>query len=190
MLGEFLMAAASQPFILGVAIILATFVLEDAATIAVAVLASQMVIDPQLALGALLFGTVAGDLALYALARWASASRLVQRLALGSAPAARLLGWLSSHALLLTLIARFTPGLRLPVYLGAGAARVPFVRFALVVTGSALVWTPGLFWATSALDDVGLAKLGAWSWVLAAGLAALLLLTARVTRQVLARSAG
>lgn len=186
MLGDVLMALAGDPVALTLAIVAATFVLEDAATITVALLASRMAIDGKTALVAATFGTILGDLALYAAARWAGERSLVRRWTARPGVAA-VLGWLSRHALALVVVARFTPGLRLPVYAGAGTIRMPLGHFALAVVFSTLVWTPGLYWAATALD---MADLGVARWVAPAGLVLLLLLAPRATAQLLARRQG
>ena len=67
-----LMAVANQPVLLVLAIVLATFILEDIATVTVALLASHMLIDSSIAVAALVAGTVLGDLAVYFVARRAA----------------------------------------------------------------------------------------------------------------------
>jgi membrane protein DedA with SNARE-associated domain len=185
MLSELLMAVADDPFALGLAIMAATFLLEDAATITVALLASRMAIDGKTALAAATVGTILGDFALYAAARWAGERPLVRRWT--SRPAVeRVLDWMRRHAIPLVVLARFTPGLRLPVYAGAGTVRVAAGPFALAVILSTLVWTPGLYWAATALDA---ADLGAARWLAPGLLLVLLLFVPRVTARMLARRA-
>lgn len=186
MLVEWLTDAAREPAVLMLLIIAATFVLEDAATITVALLAGAMVIDGRLALIAATIGTVLGDLALYAAARWAGDRRLV-RSWLERPSVAPVLDWMRGRALPLVVVARFTPGLRLPVYAGAGAIRVPFAPFALAVALSSLVWTPGLYWAASHLDGAALMRLGAFGWALAFGLIVAAAMLPRATGRALAR---
>jgi membrane protein DedA with SNARE-associated domain len=137
-------AASGQPFLLFLAIMLFTFLLEDAVALACGLLASQMLIDPVLALSALLVGTIAGDLGLYAIGRYAADTRLGHRLGSvrGVASARR---WLKRRSLLVVAAARFVPGLRLPVYLASGYCELAFGRFAAVVVASCLVWTPAIF---------------------------------------------
>ena len=185
MLVEWLTDAARDPLVLVLAIVAATFVLEDAATITVALLAGAMVVDGRLALAAATAGTVLGDLALYAVARWAGDRRLVRGW-LARPAVAPVLDWMRGRALPLVVLARFTPGLRLPVYVGAGAIRMPFAPFALAVGLSSLVWTPGLYWAASRLDGDTLMRLGAPGWVLAAALIGGALLLPRATGRALA----
>lgn len=181
-LTDMLMTLAGQPVPLTLAIVAATFVLEDLATVTVALLAAQMVIPGETALAAVLAGTILGDLALYAAARWAGGIPFVRRWSERPAAAA-ILGWIRRHAIAMTVVARFTPGLRLPVFAGAGTVRTPFVPFAAAIVISALVWTPGLWFATTSLGQTGV-HLG-WA---AAGLGLLLLLAPHATGRLLARS--
>jgi len=126
------------------AIMLATFILEDAATIAVGLLASQGAVDPTLALIALVVGTASGDLAIHGIGRIAERHPVGRRL-LANAKMQRVEAWLRGNAVPALAGARFVPGLRLPVYLMSGFVRVPFATCATVVIGVSAVWTPALF---------------------------------------------
>ena len=54
---------------------------------------------------------------------------------------------------------RFLPGARLPIYLGAGAAHYPVLRFAGLLMLGALLWTPVLVGASALFGDAALAQL-------------------------------
>lgn len=181
-----LMAVANQPVLLVLVIVVATFILEDLATITVALLASHMVIDGAIAVAALVLGTVLGDLAVYYVARRAAHMPLVARF-LGGPALRPVLAWLERHALGMVLIARFTPGLRLPVFAGAGSLKVPARGFAVVIGLSTLVWTPGLYWAASSVGMAGLERYGMLGWVLPAGLIAAFLLAPRLVSELVNR---
>lgn len=184
-----LMNAAAEPVVLVLLIVAGTFVLEDLATITVALLAHRMVIDGTVALGAALIGTIAGDLALYAAARWLGESRFVRRWTERPGVAATR-EWLRARALPMVVVARFTPGFRLPVYAGAGTIGLGVTPFTVAVVLSALVWTPGLYAAATHLDAIGIARLGAAGWVAAAILGLGLLVLPRATSRALARARG
>ncbi len=150
-------AASGQPALLFLGIMLLTFLLEDAVALASGLLASQMLIDPAVALSALVVGTVVGDLGLYAIGRYAAETRLGRRL--GSARGvSHATEWLASRSCVAVAAARFVPGLRLPVYLAGGYAALPFGRFAAIVAATCLLWTPGIFFlahsAGSASTDI------------------------------------
>jgi membrane protein DedA with SNARE-associated domain len=133
---------ASSPILLFAAIILLTFVQEDAVALSAGLLAGRMVIGPALAVTAVIVGTAVGDLALYAAGRWLSDTRAVMRL---RAVTGSLEGRLRRHGLIALAIARFVPGTRLPVFLGSGVIRMPFLSSTLVIVATTLAWTPILF---------------------------------------------
>lgn len=151
LLSDLLMRFAADPLLLVPTIILATFILEDLATVTVALLSSRMLIDSPTALTSVVLGTILGDLALYAVARWAGHRPLARRW-LGKAALAKALDWMRRNALLMVVLARFTPGLRLPVFAGVGTIGMPFPPFAATVVVTTLIWTPGLWFAATKLD--------------------------------------
>ena len=65
--GTLLLGLGSNPWAIAAAIVLATFVLEDVATVAAALLAADNMITPSLALAALFTGIFIGDCLLYGL---------------------------------------------------------------------------------------------------------------------------
>jgi len=170
-----------HPFALAIAIVAATFVLEDAATIAVGLLAARMAIDADLALAALVTGTIAGDLGLYAIGRLAGRHRWI-RARLDGPAGERIKRWLSDHALITLAVARFVPGTRLPACLGSGVIRVDPARAGAVIVAATMVWTPALFWASMAGGSLAAARLGS-----AAGFAALAALVVALLAPALVR---
>jgi membrane protein DedA with SNARE-associated domain len=182
-LSNSLLQAADQPLLLFALIVMATFVLEDIATVVVAVLASRMVIDAPVAIAALVIGTAAGDIALYAAARWLRGWGPVQRQMAaieGSLP----IRWLRAHALWAVIIARFIPGTRLPVFAGAGGIGMPMRPFVLAVIGTTLIWTPALYALAAEADMQVVGSLGPTRWAVLAALAAVLVLLPRMLRGV------
>lgn len=187
LLSERLMQVAGQPVLLVLAIVVATFLLEDLATITVALLASHMVVDGATALGAAVLGTVLGDVALYAVARWAGHRPFVQRW-LQRPGLARVVEWIRRHALIMLVVARFTPGLRFPVFAGAGTISLPVFPFVTTVAATTLIWTPGLYLAATRLDMVGLERLGGLAWISALVLVVAVLLAAHLVSGALKRA--
>lgn len=143
---------AAYPALMALAIVAATFVVEDAATIAVGVLASRMLVDPGLALLALLAGTIIGDFGVYALGRGAGRLPLLRARRFPRAEA-----WLRDRGGVAVALARFVPGSRLPVYSASGFVRMPFVRFAVLIVVTGLVWTPSLFFLSATGADLAAA---------------------------------
>ncbi len=139
---------ASQPVLFFGAVVLMSFLLEDATALAAGALAGQMAVDPVLALSAVIAGTVAGDALLHGAGRlagrWAPARRWVSKggrlLEVGRSPA-------------LVAAARFVPGLRLPAYAGSGLAGMSPLVFGAIVVTTGLLWTPLLFGAGQLVMD-------------------------------------
>jgi membrane protein DedA with SNARE-associated domain len=133
-----------------------TFFSEDAATLGGAALSAAGLLATPFGLAACFLGIWLGDLGLYALARyfgrpflgWAWVKRRVNEDRLAKSEA-----WWKKRGLLVLLVARFIPGLRLPTYLIAGTLAVPFLSFAAVTALMGLVWVPLIFtlvWAAGA----------------------------------------
>lgn len=144
MLAGFLADLARQPALLLAAIFAASLLLEDAAIVAAGLLAAHMLVDPLAAIAVLVVGTTAGDMALHVAGRWAETHRWVRRQR--RRPAVdHALQWLGRHWWTALAVARFTPGLRLPVYLASGMLRLRPLPCIAVIGLASLVWTPGLF---------------------------------------------
>lgn len=177
---------AGHPVWLALAMIGATFVLEDAATVAVGLLASQMVLDPTSSVLTLLVGTILGDLALYV------AGRVAADTYWGRNWRARSQGrsaesFLRARGDLMLIVARFTPGLRLPVYSAAGFLGLPAARVAGIIAVMSAIWTPGLFWLSATLGEAAAKLPGAFAVVLVLGVA-LSVSTSRLSQRWFARA--
>lgn len=175
-------SAMLPPLLLFAALVAATFVLEDVATVAAGLLAGRMSIDPVVAITAVVAGTIAGDLALYAVGRWLGTTRLAAQLRArtdGSAEAR-----LRRHGLLAVAVARFVPGTRLPVFFGSGVVRTPFALIAAVMAGTTLLWTPVLFLASSHAGASVLAVVTPTTLSLAAALLAAVFLAPGAIRRL------
>lgn len=143
-----------SPMLFVLVVIGLSFLLEDATALAVGVLGAHMLVDPWLALSALLLGTIAGDILLHGLGRFAGRHPWVQRHVSAGGGVVR-----TGRSPLLVAGARFVPGLRLPAYLGSGAAGMPFLTFTAIVLLTGFVWTPLLYLSAGLL--------GGSSWGLA-----------------------
>ena len=166
MLGETntaLLILGSNPWAIAVAIVLATFVLEDAAIVAAALLAASNTIPAPLALSALTFGIFAGDLGLYGVGAAARRHGWARR-HVGEARMARGQLWLERRRVPALIGARFVPGFRLPTYAASGFLRVPFLTFAATTAGASVVWTAFVFTLVTMFGMAVLEVLGPWSW--------------------------
>ena len=138
----------AQALLASSAIVLLSFISEDAATISSALSLFGGPINWQLGFAACFAGIWLGDLGLYSLARCFGKpilkSRWIARFADAEA-----IEWcqtrFNDHASLKLLASRFVPGTRLPTYLAAGLLSMPVTRFAIVTAFAALLWIGGIF---------------------------------------------
>ena len=155
------MTAMSMTLAKAASLFLLTFFSEDAATLGGAAMAAAGLLATPLGLAACFLGIWLGDLGLYALARcfgrpflkrdWVKRRVNEDRLARSEA-------WWKKRGLLVLLVARFVPGLRMPTYLIAGTLAVPFLSFAAVTALMGLVWVPLIF----ALVRIAGSEAAAW----------------------------
>src|SRR5438093_957226 len=130
------------------AIILLSFISEDAATISSALSIFGGPISWPVGFAACFAGIWLGDLGLFSLARCLGKpilqSRWVTRFA-DRAAIERCQKNFNARGSLALLASRFVPGTRLPTYLAAGLLSMPVTRFALVTAFAALLWIAGIF---------------------------------------------
>src|SRR5215471_6723282 len=138
----------AQALLASSAIVLLSFVSEDAATISSALSIFGGPISWPLSFAACFAGIWLGDLGLYVLARRFGKSvlqvRWMARLA-DEAAIERCQTRFNDHGSLTLLASRFAPGTRLPTYLAAGLLSMPVTRFAVVTAFGALLWIGGIF---------------------------------------------
>jgi membrane protein DedA with SNARE-associated domain len=138
------------------AIILLSFVSEDAATISSALSIFGGPLSWPLGFAACFIGIWLGDLGLYALARCLGRPILQRQWVARFADAAsieRCQEKFNQRGSLTLLVSRFVPGTRLPTYLAAGLLSMPPVRFALITALAAFLWIGGIFSITKLLGS-------------------------------------
>ena len=185
------MLAGRSPIVQAAAIVLGTFILEDATSIATAIAVQDHHITLNVGLASLFLGIVVGDLGLYGLGMLAAqlhegstwARRLVP-------PERRVRGreWVDNRLARLVLTARFLPGMRLPAYTTCGFLGADFGRFAMAAIGATLIWTGLLFFLSMRIGALLITHLGAWRWAGAVGLIVAVMAVTRIIGR--AQSAG
>lgn len=143
---------ASGPLAQALALLVSTLASEDLTCIA----AGQLVRRGDLSAGVAIIGCVlgifVGDIGLW----------LAGRLCLRKLPVGRIrqaTRWIGDRGAGAVFLARFIPGMRLPVYLAMGAAAVDPIRFALHALLAALLWTPLLIMLVAHLGDLAIRPL-------------------------------
>src|SRR6266700_2788302 len=130
------------------AIILLSFVSEDAAAVSSALSIFGGPFSWRVGFVSCFAGIWLGDLGLYSLARCAGKNllhtRWVRRFA-DPCAITRCEKVFSRHSSVALITSRFVPGTRLPTYLAAGLFGMPLRRFALITAVGGLVWVSGVF---------------------------------------------
>jgi membrane protein DedA with SNARE-associated domain len=152
-----------SPWLLAMAIIAATFIHEDIATVSTGMLVADGVTSVGVALAALYVGIVAGDLGLYGIGRLVALNRISERFAGGGRFSALKL-WLDERLVAGVFLVRFLPGLRMPAYTTYGFFAMPFRRFVVSVVFAASIWTTGLFFLSYEFGTLTAEWLGMLRW--------------------------
>jgi Uncharacterized membrane-associated protein len=133
---------------LALSIFFATFIYEDGATLLAATLAASGSLDPGIGLLTTFLGIWVGDMGLYGLGssfgRRTAQSRWLQKY-LRRESLAKAEGWFARHGALALVMSRAIPGSRLPLYVAAGALRLPVRLFAKTTAVCSAVWVSAIF---------------------------------------------
>jgi membrane protein DedA with SNARE-associated domain len=174
-----LLALAGQsPWFQAAAVIIGTFILEDAATVAAALQVEDGALPMWLALIALYIGIVLGDLGLYGLGRLSAHIPWIARL-LPPHRQDAIRAWVSGRVFRIVLVSRFLPGLRLPTYTTCGFVGADLRQFTLAAVIATSAWTSLLFAASLKVGHFLMDHLGAWRWAGAAGFILFVILAGR-----------
>jgi membrane protein DedA with SNARE-associated domain len=152
---------------LALSIFLFTFFYEDGATLLAATLSASGRLDARVGLVTAFLGIWVGDMGLYWLGsifgRHAARSRWLQRfLTLESLAKAE--AWFARRGSLALVMSRAIPGSRLPLYVAAGALRLPARLFVSITAAGAAVWVSAIFaiWRFTPKASLGHGKLLPW----------------------------
>jgi membrane protein DedA with SNARE-associated domain len=139
-----------------------TLASEDLACIGAGLLVARGDISAAAGILGCAAGIVAGDVGLWTIGRTSGSAALRWKAIAGRLDERRVNGlreWLDRHCVQAIVYSRFLPGTRLPLYVVAGAAGVPGLRFALWATVAALLWTPALVLASASAGAAFAARL-------------------------------
>ena len=169
------------PFAKAAGFFLATFILEDVATVGAGLLLATGGISWPGAFAACFLGVWIGDASLYALARFAGRSWFERSSLRRFAPkVARSQRWFAERGTPILIFSRMVPGARLPTYLAAGFLRVPLPRFLAVTGAAAFVWTLTVLCLAKTFGERLVYWLNAYKhagvWLVAAGVVIFVLL--------------
>jgi membrane protein DedA with SNARE-associated domain len=170
--------AGHSPWFQAAAIIIGTFILEDAATVAAAMQVEDHALPLALALMSLYAGIVLGDLGLYGLGRLSAHIPWVAR----QLPPHRqetIRAWISGRIFKVVLVSRSLPGLRLPTYTTCGFVGADLRQFTLAAVIATAAWTSLLFATSLKVGQFLMDHLGAWRWAGAAGFIVFIIMAGR-----------
>src|SRR5439155_19724355 len=148
-------------------IFLATFIYEDGATLLAATLSASGGLDPRIGLLTTFLGIWVGDMGLYGLGssfgRRTAQSRWLQKY-LRPESLAKAERWFLKHGSFALVMSRAIPGSRLPLYVAAGALRLPVRMFAKTTAVCSAVWVSVIFaiWRFIPRTSSGHQKLFPW----------------------------
>ena len=127
------------------ALVVGTFISEDAACLAAGTLVSAGHVTFGFSVAACFVGIFIGDMGLYIIGRLLGKnlfeSRFSRRL-VSDDRRERATEWLNANGYLAVFTSRFVSGLRLPTYLAAGALKTNLAKFSLVFLIASAIWTP------------------------------------------------
>lgn len=160
---DFLLNISDTPAWLVIAVIVSTFMLEDLAIIAAAMLAASQKISPEIAFTAVCTGMLIGDTALYLFGRLANAWQKLGRWMSHPVIRHHTVPLQQSPWQQLALI-RCMPGIRTFGYIACGVARVPALSFTLANLVSIIIWAAVLFGAAFVLGQHFAEQMHEWLW--------------------------
>ena len=161
---------------------LSTLISEDLACVAAGVLIARGDLSPVAGVLACAVGIFVGDCGLWALGRCgAGLSGRLWWTGRGTRTAGPLRGTrptrLTTYAGPALLASRFMPGTRLPLYVSAGIARMPFLTFASWTGFAVVLWTPAVVLASARGGEVGAGAGGGVAWLVAGAVASVVALS-------------
>jgi len=138
------LSGMAAPWVIGLALVLTSFLLEDVAIAASASLAATGLLSWNGAFGWVFLGIAIGDLGLYATGLGARRIPWLHRKYIVPQGDSGIKLRLEQNLLTAVLLARVIPGLRLVTYVLCGFLRLPFVAFCLWVLLAVALWTGAL----------------------------------------------
>lgn len=163
---DYLLNLSTQPAWIFVAIILSSYLLEDLAIIAAAILAVDQMISVPLAASAIMLGIVSGDIGLYIVGFLANKHPVLKQKIQSKGRHQYFSNMLNSHLMKNILFIRFVPGLRFVCYTSCGLLKINFLRFTLGVTIATALWVTVVFSVIYQLGSTVWIEHSHWKWIL------------------------
>lgn len=133
--------------IMGTLLHFATWISEDITCIIAGILVANGTISFFWATLACYLGILTGDIGLFLMGRIGGhplLKRAPLRWIISEKAVEDAEAWFNRQGIAIVFISRFMPGIRMPVYVAAGALKMNILKFAFYFSISSAVWTPGL----------------------------------------------
>ena len=157
---------SNSPLLVALAVILVSWIWEDAAVVSSALLAADMVIPVPLAVVAIFAGICSGDMGLYYLGRLAILWRPLRSRILLNPRSRELRRRFRRRILSNIMVIRFLPGLRTLGFTLCGLWRVSATRFFIAMTLAGAAWIAVVFTLVYLLGTSEWLVSGPWKWSL------------------------
>ena len=133
---------------LALSVFLLTFAYEDGATLLAVTLGAAGRLDPRLGFASAFLGIWVGDMGLFmvgsSVGRRAANSQWLTRF-VSSDSLCKAQSWFAKRGPLTIVMSRFLPGSRLPLYIAAGALKLPARLFSTITGVCSAVWVAAIF---------------------------------------------
>jgi len=183
---EHLLEISAHPVWVFMAIVLASYIYEDAAIVFAALLAADGTTSLSLAFSAIAIGIITGDLGLYGLGYLAQRFPSLRRRLFGQDQGDRFLPLFRLNFIKNILLVRFAPGLRFLFYTACGLFKANVAQFIVGVSVATALWVSVVFTLIYLLGATVWQQYGHWQWTL---LPVILLLLYAANRKVKRRFA-
>jgi membrane protein DedA with SNARE-associated domain len=175
---QYIRASLAKPSAAALAITAGVFVQEDVTTVAVGMMAADLLVPIPLAMVSLVVATVLNNFAMYGIGRLAlSFPRLRRWVESRNRLALRAL--LDDRLVSTVVTTQFLPGMRLPIFTTCGFFKLSFRRFAASVICVAPVWSPLVFTCAYFYGFYALSWFGIMRWPIALILVLILAMAGR-----------
>ena len=159
---DMLQSVINDPLLFALLIIITTFILEDLAITATAIITVQNDMSVYMPLMALFIGIVIGDIGLYAIGKYSSLHFLKRFIDNKKVQKAHTI--IDKNLILAIFTSRFIPGMRLPTYTAIGFFNISFKKFLFTVLVAVSLWSGAVFYLFYTFGDIAEDMLGTFKW--------------------------
>lgn len=163
---DYLLSFSTQTAWVFLVIILVSYVLEDLAIIAAAVIAADQIIPATLAFYAILIGIISGDIGLYFMGYLFKKYPRINQWLNKEGRQPRYETIFKTNLIKNILLIRFVPGLRFVCYTSCGIFRAHLGQFVLAVAIAGIIWVTVVFTLIYQLGSSSWLEYSDWKWLI------------------------